>query len=93
VYKSRATKAESLPEKMTRKCSIRGCSETKAYATSHICGIDGRSADQETVTYGDLRARAQELLSPRGGIILSARKAALLNHNALLCSGVGVGIP
>jgi hypothetical protein len=85
AYSCRATRSESFPEKTTRRCSTRGCSVTNAYAMSHICGTDGGSAAQEIVRYGDLRARAQELLSPVGGTALSPKDAASLKDSVLLC--------
>jgi hypothetical protein len=93
VYSSWATSCEFLPDKTTRKCSTRGCCDTNAYAISHICGTVGCSAVQETVTKGDLRARAQELLSPFDGPASSATKAISLNDTASLCNSVGGEMP
>jgi hypothetical protein len=44
------------------------------------------------VTYGDLRARAQELLSPVGGTALSSKDAASLKYSVVLCKTSGGGI-
>jgi hypothetical protein len=60
---------------------------------SHMCGTDGRSALQETDRQGDLRARAQELLSPVGGTALSARNVMSLKDSVSLCNGVGGAVP
>lgn len=49
----------------------------------------GLSPDQCTVRYGDLRVRAQELLSPFDGSTSSAKKATSLNDSVLLCSSAG----
>jgi hypothetical protein len=40
---------------------------------SHTFATDGRSVDQDIVTWGDLLARAHELLSPVCGTTSSAK--------------------
>lgn len=60
---------------------------------SHSCGTDGLSAFHEIVRYGDRRVRAQELLSPFGGIEFSAKKAISLKKVVLQCSCSGGGKP
>jgi hypothetical protein len=56
---------------------------------SQSCGTDGRSLFQETVTYGELRARAQELLSPIDGTASWLNVLTSLNETVSLCRVVG----